>query len=80
MENQIIAKQYVHQKDQDNILFSVDQKNGELTIKSKKQNITISNNNALYLISEIQNDLLDFGNIQKGRSRFNFWNFLLQKL
>ena len=80
MENQIIAKQYVHQKDQDNILFSVDQKTGELTIKSKKQNITISNNNALYLISEIQNDLLDFGNIQKGRSRFNFLNFILQKL
>jgi hypothetical protein len=78
--NEVIVKQYLHKKDQENILFSVDQKTGNLTIESKKGNITISNNCALYLISEIQNDLLDFRNIQKGKPRFNLLNFILQKL
>jgi hypothetical protein len=78
--DEMICKQYLHKHEQDKIVFSVNQSTGELSIESKKDKIIISNNNALYLISEIQNDLLDYVNIKKGKSRFNILNFILQKI
>jgi hypothetical protein len=80
MENEMIIKQYVHKKDRENILFSVCPKTGDLTIESKKEKITIPNNPAMFLITEIQNDLLDHKNIKNGKPRFNIYNFILQKL